>query len=215
MKRRYLPASVALSLLLCVSCGGEVRPSAPEAPAVAGANARGGTCGSAPVPKEHRPVAQACPSQRGSGTPLDMSTCTNRSSVACTKDTDCTAGLNGRCLAHNVPCATECSYDECLTDSDCASGPCLCRDNGTATLSNQCLPRGTCKTDADCGACGYCSPSATPTGLGCHIEEVTYMCHTPSDECSDESSCDGGYCAYDGAAARWACGRCVPIPHPR
>jgi hypothetical protein len=224
-------AAVALGLLLCASCGGEARQSAaeagahagagnaadasaPDAHAGGGATARGGGCGSAPVPKEHRAEAQACPAERGSSEPIDMTACTNRAGITCTKDADCTLGMNGRCIAHNEPCDTACSYDQCLTDLDCGAGPCLCRSGGTDKISNECLAGSNCKADADCGNCGYCSPSAVPEGFDCTVEALTYTCHTGTDQCTDQSDCDAGYCAYDAAAARWACGSCVPIQHP-
>jgi hypothetical protein len=236
MNRQYATAAIVLAVALalgqlcCISCGGQARrsasgagggtagnaadASAADAQAGGGAIARGGACGSQPVPKEHRVVAQACPTARGSSGSIDMTACTNRAGITCTKDADCTAGMNGRCMAHNEPCDTACSYDECLTDSDCPEGPCLCRSGGADTLSNQCLPGGNCKKDADCGNCGYCSPSAVPEGFDCRVAALTYTCHTATDKCTDRGNCDGGYCAYDTAAARWACGSCVPIPHP-
>jgi hypothetical protein len=218
----FAPVAVlALSLLLCISCGGKAQlasadagaTSAPDAQAGGAANAGGGACGSARVPKEHRAMAQACPTARGSSGPLDMTGCMNRAGITCTKDADCTAGLNGRCLPHNEPCDTACSYDECLTDSDCAAGPCLCRSSGSDTLSNQCLPGSNCKTDADCGNCGYCSLNAPLLGFDCRVESRSYVCHTASDQCTDPGDCDGGFCSYN-AGAGWACGVCVPIPRP-
>jgi len=212
MGSALLRARVAAALLLCVSCAGKAH----ETSADAGATANGGACGTVRIPKGHRALAQACPTERGSDEPIDMSGCMNRAGITCTKDADCTDGKNGRCIPHNEPCDTACSYDECLTDSDCALGPCLCRTNGADITQNKCLG-GTCKTDADCG-CGYCSLSAVPIGHGCHVEYPTYTCHTASDECTDPSDCADGivtYCAYGASGAEhWACGSCVPFPVP-
>lgn len=213
-----LKTGAAVALLLCASCGGQVH----EPSADAGATASGGACGAVRIPKEHRAVAQACPTERGSDEPIDMSICTDLSGAKCTKDADCTAGRNGRCITpHNEPCDTECSYDECLTDSDCAEGPCVCRTSGADVTNNVCLPGSNCKTDSDCGNCGYCSLSATPIGHGCRVDYPTYKCHTATDECIDPSDCaDGGldYCAYGASASsgaeRWACGSCLPFPVP-
>jgi hypothetical protein len=86
---------------------------------------------------------------------------------------------------------------------------------------NACLLGSTCRTDSDCGACGYCSPSTTLVDHDCDVNGPTYYCHTATDECSDTSDCvDGGlgYCAYGAvastSAARWACGYCFPYPVP-
>lgn len=218
--RSFDAPAVALQLVLCLSCGGEARSSAPQASAGKAGDAQAGggagdvACGRGLTPKEHRAVARACPAGRGSSGPIDTSACVNRTGITCTKDADCSAGLNGRCIAHNEPCDTACSYDECQNDADCAAGPCLCRTDDTAADYNQCLPGSTCKTDADCGSCGYCSASAARSGPSCRVEAITYSYHTASDRCLDQSDCYGGYCAYDQAPARWACGSCVPIPHP-
>lgn len=208
-------AAIGLGLLLCGACGGKAQLASADAGNSSPPDAQaGGACGSRRVPKEHRPRAEVCPSERGSSAPFDMTGCTSRTGITCTKDADCSAGLNGRCLAHNEPCDTACSYDECLTDSDCAGAPCLCRSSAADTVKNQCLPGSNCKTDSDCGSCGYCSADAEPVGLDCRVESVSYVCHTARDQCADDDDCDGGFCAYDGRLAAWVCGSCVPFPHP-
>jgi len=243
MNIRYAPAAVApvaLVLLLCTSCGGQAHQSTagagagnasdastPDAQAAAGAGAQGGACGSAPIPMEHRAVAQACPAARGSSGPLDTTACTNRSGITCTSDGDCTAGKNGRCFLNGDPCQTVCSYDECLTDSDCAAGPCVCRSSGTELVPNDCVPGSNCRTDADCGDCEYCSPSVVPDSVQCRVGGVctcgdgvvslVYACHTASDECTNDGDCpgtDSAYCGYDAGVRRWTCGVCTGTPHP-
>jgi len=230
--------TLAAVLLLCAACGGSARQTAigagagnspdgstPDAQAEAGATARGGACSAAPIPKDHRAVAQACPSERGSLGPLDMTTCTDRSGIACTKDADCTKGKNGRCYLNGDKCQTVCSYDDCLTDGDCGGGVCFCRGSGTDLVANECLSGGSCRTDADCGSCEYCSPSVIPNSVDCGatctcsgVASITYACHTPSDECKDSGDCAGSdrYCGYDTGARHWACEICTgaPFPHP-
>jgi hypothetical protein len=237
-------AAVAFGLLLCTSCGGQAHQSAagagagnaadastPDAQAGggggAGGGARGGACGSAPIPKEHRAVAQACPSERGSLAPIDTTACVDRSGINCTSNADCTAGKNGRCFSNGDPCQTKCSYDDCLADSDCAAGPCVCRSSGTDLASNACVPGSNCRTDGDCGGCEYCSPSVVPDSEHCLIGGVctcgsgvvslVYACHTASDECTNNGDCPGSnsaYCGYDAGAQHWACGVCTGTPHP-
>jgi len=137
----------------------------------------------------------------------------------------CGAGMNGRCFLNGDPCRTLCSYDDCLTDTDCPSGqPCTCRASGTETTANRCVVGSTCATDANCGECGFCSLSVQHTVLQCSppsdagarkcaCEGVTseaYACHSVNDECTDDSDCPGvgGYCAYVDAEKRWACTAC-------
>jgi hypothetical protein len=70
---------------------------------------------------------------------------------------------------------------------------------------NQCLP-GNCKTDADCGPAGYCSPNPSPCAAAGGV--AAYYCHTPLDTCIDDSDCaayESGVCFYDAGARDWAC----------
>ena len=237
--------AATVALLLCAACGGSARETTASAgaggvtsagagnaaggaanpQAGAAGTAAGGACGSVPIPKDHRAVAQACPSERGSLGPLDMTTCTDRSGVTCTKDADCTAGKSGRCYLNGDKCQTVCSYDDCLTDTDCADGVCFCRSSDTDLVANECLSGGNCRTDSDCGGCEYCSPSVVPNSVDCGatctcsgVARITYACHTASDECKNPSDCKGGdqYCGYDAGAQHWACSVCIDTspPHP-
>jgi hypothetical protein len=64
---------------------------------------------------------------------------------------------------------------------------------------------GNCHIDANCGPGGYCSPSYGTQGCG---GLAGYYCHTPTDQCIDDTDCtDGGYsvCAYSSATNRWEC----------
>ena len=107
---------------------------------------------------------------------------------ACRVDSDCKAGTNGHCAAAAGGIATcACFYDECTHDSDCkGESVCACSDSPYESISNSCAPAGNCKVDADCGAGGFCSPSS---GAGCADSVTGYFCHTPSDECVDDSDC--------------------------
>ncbi|MFO0601572.1 MAG: hypothetical protein U0324_00290 [Polyangiales bacterium] len=163
------------------------------------------------VPRLHRPTAVACPSDRpasscdpgvGSGPP-----------VACRADSECAAGVNGRCVG-NPHDGCRCNYDTCARDSDCMTGgPCACRlASRGSSGANVCLA-GNCRVDADCGAGGYCSP--TYGSCGEYTGVVGYYCHTPQDQCVDDEDCsavlDGGflgqrpYCMYTREAGRWTC----------
>lgn len=224
--------AVAFTLLLCAACGGQANQApagaaggavastgagngagaTPNAQAGAGGTAAGGACGTAPTPKDHRAAAQACPSERGN-IPLDVTACTDRAGITCARDADCTAGKNGRCFYNGGKCLTVCTYDQCLTDSDCPAGPCVCRSSGTDPSANGCLSNAQCRTDADCPNCEYCSPSYISNAADCSPGFSTYACHTANDECTDQSDCSGLVCGYDAGAARWGCEVCIPIPH--
>jgi hypothetical protein len=65
---------------------------------------------------------------------------------------------------------------------------------------------GNCRIDADCGAGGYCSPSAGSDscgGLG------GYYCHTPKDSCINDTDCSsnnpGQVCTFSTTDAHWEC----------
>jgi hypothetical protein len=114
------------------------------------------------VPMNHRPAGSACPQQRAAISP-EASTCTppdSSSCGACTKDSDCTQGTNGRCGYDGPAAYLVCSYDGCFNDSDCDGGaPCQCRLSSTSLAANVCLTGSNCRVDSDCGPGGYCSPS--------------------------------------------------------
>ena len=114
-------------------------------------------------PPTHRPAGSMCPTERGPGI-SDVGAACSVSAVlipGCTRDSDCTAGTNGRCLKFGGPaCNIHCSYDECSSDSDCpANTPCACRPSISDTAPNSCATESNCRIDADCGPGGFCSPS--------------------------------------------------------
>jgi hypothetical protein len=170
MKTWYV---VAIGMCFCASCGrtSDV-PHGSTSDATAGSDAE--VCGSAmPIPQAHRAVSENCTAERGSIGPVDTTSCADMSRITCTSDADCASGRNGRCLQSAVnSCQTYCSYDDCLADTDCPDGPCLCRSSGTDTTPNYCVTGSNCRTDADCGECGFCSPSVVSNSLAClhHLE---------------------------------------------
>lgn len=120
----------------------------------------------------------------------------------CMLDSDCTEGLNGRCVFGRF---AMCSYDECFDDNDCPNDT-LCQCGSPDGLGNRCMTAG-CRTDADCPG-SWCSP--TFGSCGAYGGIIAYQCHTPRDECLDDSDCGGGrqsqsYCAFDPTAGHWVC----------
>ena len=85
-------------------------------------------------------------------------------------------------------------------------GPCECRPaGGTTTAANVCKG-GNCRTDEDCGAGGYCSPSFGSCGR--YLGVVAYYCHTPKDKCVDDADCAGtagADCRYNQVMGAWMC----------
>jgi hypothetical protein len=91
-------------------------------------------------------------------------------------------------------------------------GPCECRPSAqdvaapTNSVSNVCK-QGNCRTDADCGAGGYCSPSLGACGNYGGV--IGYYCHTKRDACVDDADCTKsggtGDCRFDQVTGAWAC----------
>jgi hypothetical protein len=167
------------------------------------------------APLYHRATAATCPPQRGPGTPNLQPVCNtplDQPVDCCESDSECDAGINGRCIdfGHPLPDQQQCTYDECFRDSNCPSGaPCICRGNSPIDNAwNTCAAGGNCVVDSDCGPGGFCSPSPSPLLNGCE-DPGPYYCHTASDTCTDNTDCavDGGraFCAYDPKTQHWAC----------
>jgi hypothetical protein len=185
------------------------------------------SAGDAEVPLNHRATGACCPSQRGPGPPTQPypTGVASPGPDSCSSDSQCTGAVNGRCFPFaGLVGNGGCSYDQCFTDSNCASGtPCICRSSSSDNSPNVCAPPGNCVVDSDCGPGGYCSPTE-----GCdycaqgseNCASAPYYCHTASDTCINDTDCpsvDGGEfsitaCAYNPPAQRWACKQLVCLP---
>jgi hypothetical protein len=171
---------VAIVALVLAACASADRPSRTDLPR---------------APKDHRANAPACASTRTSAEPV----LSNVTTIGCTRNADCTAGRNGRCVVTETSSA--CVYDACVTNADCP-GVAICECGET----NRCVAEG-CTIDRDCGHGGYCSPSACAKGDG-----VPHYCHTTDDECLDDEDCPGiGVCRYQASSRTW---RCLPATCP-
>jgi hypothetical protein len=128
----------------------------------------------------------------------------------CSNDSQCAdAGVNGRCI-QNTPglLGCLCTSDTCADDSACPAGQtCACHGSpNDYGAGNHCLPSD-CRVDADCGPCGWCSPTVSS---GSCLSVVGYYCHTPKDQCVNDSDClDAGLrsatCGYDASLGYWRC----------
>ena len=163
------------------------------------------------TPLLHRAVGVACPTGRAPG--LSICDCAGSDGSClcafgeCGQDSNCTAGISGRCLMNGPAPITACSYDMCFSDSDCPpKTPCDCRDSASSSAPNSCLTGSDCRVDSDCGPGNFCSPSAV-SWYG-----TAYHCHTSSDTCVDDSDC-GQFenCVFDVQNSDWSC---VVLPPP-
>ncbi len=188
-------------------------------------NAADKSSGGAPV--DHRSESSSCPEARGPGISAVPATCSQDvTRIACTADSDCTSGTNGRCVQSLGPaCGYACSYDECASDSDCVgNAPCLCRSSNSDTSANTCATASNCRVDADCGRFGFCSPSLLgPCGCiseaFCDASSAGACSETGPDgvtrsvPCSCSGKCGNGYfchtpkdsCLDDADCPRGAC----------
>jgi hypothetical protein len=216
------PFALAAGILGAVGCGTSVSATSGEAgdaeagaPAMGEADAEAGApedadsspgVASSKVPLEHRPVPAQCSQPRAAG----ATACNAPIDAGCGgSDQSCTAGLDGRCTCLLTASSTtedeRCTYDDCLADSDCGNGVCYCLfiDSSHFSWRNVCLTRGNCTVDSDCGSGGYCSLSDSGWA------PAQSFCHTPQDECVNESDCmdvpNTDSCAYDAGKGLWTC----------
>ena len=167
------------------------------------------------APLQHRAAGTTCPAARAPGTnscncagpPGACSPCAGFPG-GCGQDSDCTAGINGRCLDLGPLPSMSCSYDGCFSDADCpANTPCDCRDSTLSQTANSCLTGSNCRVDSDCGPGGFCSPSQASWN------ELTYDCHTANDKCLNNSDCASNEnCVFGQLAGYWSCAVIPPSP---
>src|SRR5579872_371478 len=223
---------VLIGTLVLVRCGGQTSFSTPgpdgSAPATSGAGtgssapsgasggsstgaAPGAGCfadstfdgGPRPAPADHRALPKTCATS-----PL----CTSMDAGtghACSTDADC-AGVDGSFNPLSSCLRGQCSFDQCLDDSDCPSNQvCSCSADsygGLGCHSNACVPA-TCHVDANCGPGGFCSPDTS--GHCGYI--VGYHCHKPTDPCFNNAECglvtSPGGCVYSAPLGQFCCGQ--------
>ena len=170
-----------------------------------GSGGSSSSSGGGRVPQNHRPDDSQC---QQAASPGNCNFGGSSGGMMCSADSQCTAGTDGRCVASGGGVAfCQCTYDTCQHDADCGAGQtCACHGapygNG---LGNTCTPSG-CRVNADCGSGGYCSPADNTMSCG---SLLGYFCHTPSDQCTDDSDCGtmGGYqvCTYSMSLGYWQC----------
>ena len=175
------------------------------------------TNASRPMPRHH-PAGTTCPQPD----PAD-SECTpvwwsfgsiNGGPSECGKRSECEDSelcLQVDSFARATQCL--CRELECLSDADCEddtlcdcgiTDPALTCGTQDAQCSHRCVPAW-CRTDADCGVGGWCSPSFDD----CHASLLYFACHrAESDECTSDAECfysrDGRMCQFSPGAG-WRC----------
>lgn len=139
----------ALALVFAAGCQ-HAAPDAPPTTTPPTAHPPAQTAKHSPPPHAaavHRATADACEAH-GPGRP-------DAALTGCKSDADCKDHPRGHCNSHGggheAP-VNLCEYDACLSDRECSGGVCECDPHGNACIA------GTCRTDADCGAGGACSP---------------------------------------------------------
>lgn len=124
---------------------------------------------------------------------------------ACCSDSDCTEGVNGRCLSSMVgycggipPIEVNvCRYDECQTGNDCGPNEACALAGTFGRPTNTCIPA-LCYGDGDCtddegGKCGlmHSSDTCPVPVLGCTYAGAT--CRA-SWQCPNNLLCVNGEC---------------------
>jgi hypothetical protein len=187
------------------------------------------------VPSNHR-ASTTC-AARAATTSVDPSACGDAGEFSCASDADCSETSAGFCYVGN--CYSECLSDACHADSECPSGQmCACIATGNACIA---IAQGSCLTDSDCGACGFCSLNLVECGMshkfcgdvgscegyagiadgwvstGCNSFcsgrcTQGYFCHTPQDNCTDDSDCGvASHCAFASVFQSWMCVGDCPV----
>jgi hypothetical protein len=127
----------------------------------------------------------------------------------CARNDDCPSGA---CLCRESSessAANECfDAGDCRLDSDCGPGGfcspsligfgfCSCP---TYDLCTDAGPETGCSVSIDGGP-----PMSVPCLCGNTCALPGFYCHTPCDECTNDSDCDHGFCLFDAREHRWAC----------
>jgi hypothetical protein len=212
--RQGICSPAIFALWLAAGCGGGVGAASPD----------GAELGR--IPANHRPSDTQCLQPAPAGTCDAISGCADGGGAGicltspdpsrwtCLSDGDCgDAGISSRCSKQFGLAGCFCTSDRCVGDGDCPSGQ-TCACHGAPYMfgfGSACVP-GNCRVDADCGARAYCSPTpALPcnmNGRDLYCQGVGYYCHTPKDQCIDDSDCQGaGFpgCLFDQSAGYWKC----------
>lgn len=187
---------MAVTATLLSACGSELHSTTP--------------------PAEHRAAATTCTSTRST---VDWSAQQaidqqmGWGPIECRSDADCTAAADGRCARKGDGYYT-CTYHECAQDSDCPSGAQVCGCGLGDLQANVCL-QGDCRTDADCGAGVYCSPTSVMCDREFGPAATEYRCTQPQDECLADTDCAScasgqtcshpGWCAWDASQGHRVC----------
>jgi hypothetical protein len=182
-------AACAFGLVALPHCGASVAdgPSNVDAGALDGSPSVNGDADSAPdaqcvtTPSKPVPRPAAC---SATSFPAFMDA---GPAVACTTLADCADAGASVYGDYHACLANECSFDQCLADTDCPTGQaCGCADEfgGNAIHYNQCIPT-QCRTNGDCGSGWTCSPSSG----GYCSSLVGFYCHSAADTCATDADC--------------------------
>jgi hypothetical protein len=125
--------------------------------------------------------------------------------IPCTSDADCQGDGAFSDAPHCLD--NQCSWDECLVDSECPSGTiCVCAADtggGNGIHTNECVSAA-CRLDSDCGPNQFCSPSRVYCGglTGFYCRGARDTCFDPATDCA----CGGNACVYTPIVGHFVCG---------
>lgn len=168
----------------------------------------GANDGAAPSDATRCPGASAQPARRPqsvacSATDVSLFNLPDAGAIACATNAECVAANGIGWTCHQG----RCSLDQCLTDTDCASGMacgCAAEFHGNAFHTNACVSS-QCRVDSDCGQGGACSPSYS----GYCGSLTGYYCHSPADTCAANADCNCDparpLCRYQATLGHWSC----------
>ncbi len=198
-------ASILVALAAAACSPSSSPPPSGFGPAEAGASFDAGPSriGPGETPDEHYPDGFACSTESGGDGGIDR--CGDPVAIGCCHtDADCVHGFSGHCSVEDGQRIGLCSYaDRCASSSDCSTDTtCVC--GNSSAPGNRCV-RSVCRSDSECGAGSYCSPSRTSCFNGVHNADGVY-CHTPDDRCLNDRDCPTGeVCGFVPEHALWTC----------
>jgi hypothetical protein len=215
LRRAASSTACGVALVALLDCGGAVTGIASSPDAGSGDGSPGtpnpGTPDPGPSPQcpgsPSQPVGRPQPTTcAATGYPQPA----EDAGVPCTTLADCLDAGEPDYGPYKACLGGQCSYQQCLTDSDCPTGTaCGCANQfgGNAIHTNTCVPS-QCRVDSDCEG-GVCSPSS-----GAYCGSLTgFYCHSAADTCETNADCCGGdggepefmQCVYDTTLGHFAC----------
>jgi hypothetical protein len=128
---------------------------------------------------------------------------------ACANDDGCTGGP---CSCRDSAASAEANrcFDagNCRVDADCGAGG-YCSPSLIGFGFCECPTEDLCVDAGDGTGCFVSYDGGLPIAVRCVCGNTCaapgFYCHTPCDECTNDTDCAGGSCLFDAREHRWAC----------